>query len=166
MVSYQDQPPEFLPLRGLANILTVLLAIVVAAIAAKLAVRQLGLGSARSWHFLADTRLDTAANVTIFVLGIMFIVWFRRARIDAEGHGYRQRRARGWAFWGWVLPIVNLWFPFQVMGDIWRAGLPPQQRRQTAWLPVLWWICWLVSGLSFGARAGPPFEPYDPPDVT
>jgi hypothetical protein len=39
------------------------------------------------------------------------------------------------------------------MGDIWRAGLPPRERRKTAWLPALWWTCWLVSGLSFGARA-------------
>lgn len=40
------------------------------------------------------------------------------------------KRARGWTFWGWIVPIVNLWFPFQLMGDIphWRAG-PPAERR-------------------------------------
>lgn len=79
------------------------------------------------------------------------VVWLRRARINAEGHDYRQRRARGWTFWGWIIPIVNLWFPFQIIGDIWRAGLPTQQRRKTAWLPALWWTCWLLSGLSFCA---------------
>jgi hypothetical protein len=152
MVGDQEHSPEFLPLRGLADILSVLLAFVVAAIAAKVAIQQLGLGSAHWWHPLIDSQLDGATNIAILGTCIVFIVWFRRARINAESHGYRQRRARGWAFWGWILPIVNLWFPFQIMGDIWRAGLRPRQRRKTAWLPALWWTCWLVSGVAFGAN--------------
>ena len=142
---------EFLPLRGLANILTVLLAVVVAFIWARLAIQLLSPGSV---HYFADFQLDRAADITIVSLSILFVVWFYRARINAERHGYRQRRARGWAFWGWIVPIVNLWFPFQIMGDIWRAGLPAEQRGETAWLPALWWTCWLLSGLGiFGAGA-------------
>ena len=153
MVSSQQQRPGFLPLRGLANILTVLLAVVVAVIAARLAVQMLSSGSARWRRTLVVSRLDQAADITIFGLSILFVVWFRRARINAECHGYPQRRARGWAFWGWIVPIVNIWFPFQIMGDIWRAGLPAWQRRKIAWLPALWWTSWLISGLSFGAQA-------------
>jgi hypothetical protein len=153
MASDQDQRPGFLPLRGLANILTVLLAVVVAAIAGRLAIQLFSLGSAHWRHSLIDFRLDKAADVTILGLSILFVVWFRRARINAERHDYRQRRARGWAFWGWIVPIVNIWFPFQIMGDIWRAGLPAEQRRKTAWLPAMWWTCWLLSALSDGGQA-------------
>jgi len=145
-----DTPePGFLPLRGLADILTALLAVVVAFIWVRLAIRLLSPGSV---HYFTEFQLDNAADITIFGLSILFVVWFYRARINAERHGYRQRRARGWAFWGWIVPIVNLWFPFQIMGDIWRAGLPAEQRGETAWLPALWWTCWLLSGLGiFGA---------------
>jgi len=153
MVSGQGQRARFLPLLGLANILTILLAVVVAAIAARLAIQLLSLGSAQSRHSLINVRLDKAADFTIFGLSILLVVWFRRARINAERHDYRQRRARGWAFWGWIVPIVNIWFPYQIMGDIWRAGLPVQQRRKTAWLPALWWTCWLLSGVAVGAQA-------------
>jgi Domain of unknown function (DUF4328) len=142
-----------LPLRALANILTVLLAVVVVVIAARLAIQLLQPGSAHWRHSLTDLRLDKVADVTMFGLGILFVVWFRRARINAERHGYYQRRARGWTFWGWLIPIVNLWFPFQIMGDIWRAGLPAWRRGKTAWLPALWWLCWLLSGLSWSAQA-------------
>jgi hypothetical protein len=153
MVSGQpSQLPGFLPLRGLANVLTVLLAVVIAVIASRLSIQLLGLGSAQWRRSFIGFRLDDAADITMFVLGILFVVWFRRARINAEVHDYWQRRARGWTFWGWIVPIVSLWIPFQIMGDIWRAGLPEQQRRKTAWLPALWWICWLLSGLSFGAE--------------
>ena len=73
----------------------------------------------------------------------------RTARLPAAA-------ARAWAFWGWIVPIVNLWFPFQIMGDIWRAGLPAERRGETAWLPALWWTCWLLSGLGiFGAGKMP-----------
>ena len=141
--------PEFLPLQGLANILTVLLAVVIAFIWARLAIQLLSPGSA---HYFTDFQLDKAADITIFGLSILFAVWFYRARINAERHGCRQRRARGWAFWGWIVPIVNLWFPFQIMGGIWRAGLPAEQRGETAWQPALWWTCWLLSGLGiYGA---------------
>ena len=148
-----SQLPGFLPLRGLANVLTVLLAVVIAVIASRLSIQLLGLGSAHWRRGSIGFRLDDAADITMFVLSILFVVWFRRARIYAESHDYRQRRARGWTFWGWIVPIVSLWIPFQIMGDIWRAGLPAQQRRKTAWLPALWWTCWLLSGLSFGVRA-------------
>jgi Domain of unknown function (DUF4328) len=151
MVSGQEQP-KFLPLRGLAIVLGVVLALVVAAIAARLTIQWLSLGSAHWRHAFIDNRLDRVVDVTIFGWSIVFVVWFRRARINAEGHDYRQRRARGWAFWGWIIPIVNLWFPFQVMGDIWRAGLPEAKRRKIAWLPALWWTCWLLSSLSVGVR--------------
>jgi Domain of unknown function (DUF4328) len=141
--------PEFLPLRGLADILTALLAVVVAFIWARLAIQLLSPGSV---HYFTDFQLDNAADTTMLGLSILFLVWFYRARINAERHGYPQRRARGWAFWGWIVPIVNIWFPFQIMGDIWRAGLPAEQRGETAWLPALWWTSWLLSGLGiFGA---------------
>jgi hypothetical protein len=153
MVGGQQQRPGFLPLQGLANILTVLLIVVLGLIAARLAIQVSGLGNAHWRQNFIDFRLDKAADITIFGLGILFVVWFRRARINAERHDYQQRRARGWAFWGWIVPIVNIWFPFQIMGDIWRAGLPAELRRKTAWLPALCWTCWLLSGLSFGAQA-------------
>lgn len=81
---------------------------------------MLSLGSAHG-RSLIDSQLDKAADITIFGLSILFVVWFRRARISAEGRDYRQRRARGWTFWGWIIPVVSIWFPFQLMGDIWRG---------------------------------------------
>jgi hypothetical protein len=52
-----------------------------------------------------------------------------------------------------VLPIVDFWIPFQMMGDIWRAGLPPERQHKTAWLPALWWTAWLLSEVYVGRAA-------------
>ncbi len=44
----------------------------------------------------------TLSRIALVVTVIVFLIWFRRARINAERSSWRQRRARGWAFWGWV----------------------------------------------------------------
>lgn len=144
---------EFLPLRALAYVLIVLLASGIV-----LAVATLVLRSYISGHLgrhAENASLDLA-HAGLVATVILFLVWFRRARINAERSSWRQRRARAWAVWGWIIPIGNLWIPFQLMGDIWRAGLPPERRTSTAWLPAVWWVSWLLNGVG-SARYGPDF---------
>jgi len=86
-------------------------------------------------------RLALAATVAVF------LIWFYEARASAERGDLPQRRALGWAFWGWVIPLANLWVPFQVMRDIWRASQPPGRRGNILWLPALWWASWLLTCL-------------------
>jgi len=100
---------EFLPLRALAGILTVLLAVVVTASLTLLGIRLTGPGTSRWQGGYLVRQAGKTADIVIVVLGILFVVWFRRARINAEHRGWRQRRARAWTFWGWLVPIANLW---------------------------------------------------------
>ena len=63
-----------------------------------------------------------------------------------EPDGRHARRA-GWAWGGWVTPVVALWFPFQVVRDVRRALSP----RQGAALIGFWWTLFLASEI--GVRA-------------
>lgn len=58
----------------------------------------------------------------------------------------------GIGFFGWILPIANLFVPYQLVGDIWRAGLPAARRGKTAWLPALWWTSFLLGDLTVQSR--------------
>jgi Domain of unknown function (DUF4328) len=146
-------PPEFLPLRGLGHLLTWLLALVVALAVVQLALRVSAVTVASGLR----SRLDEAGGVALFVTAIVFVLWFRRARINAESSGWPQRRARGWTIWAWIVPIANLFVPFQLMADIWHASLPAGERGGTALLPGLWWAAWLLSGTFVGD------QPYNGP---
>jgi hypothetical protein len=139
--------PELLPLRGLGGLLTGLLALTVGMIVVQLVLRVYGAAGGQPWASHLSSRVGDAGGAAFFLTAIVFVVWFRRARINAESSSWRQRRARGWTLWGWIIPIADLFVPFQLMGDIWRAGLPPTQRGKTAWLPALWWTAWLLSQL-------------------
>ena len=138
---------ELLPLRGLGGLLTGLLALTAGMIAVQLVVRVYGTASGQPWASRLSPRVGDAGGAAFVLTAIVFVVWFRRARINAESSSWRQRRARGWTLWGWIIPIASFFVPFQLMGDIWRAGLPPAQRKKTAWLPALWWTAWLLSGI-------------------
>ncbi len=76
--------------------------------------------------------------------GVVFLAWLWRARLNAESLGGpdSQRRARGWVVGGFA-PVANLWIPYQVVTDIWKASAP--RRSATGpWLAV--WSGSLVLG--------------------
>lgn len=143
---------RLLPLRGLGGLLTGLLALATGMIVVQLVLRVYGTASGQPWASRLSPRVGDAGDAAFVLAAIVFVVWFRRARINAESSSWRQRRARGWTLWGWIIPIASLFVPFQLMGDIWRAGLPAAQRKKTAWLPALWWTAWLLSGLGVGGQ--------------
>jgi hypothetical protein len=88
--------------------------------------------------------LGVVSSLGFFLAMVMFVVWFYRARVNAEGSGWPQRRSPGWAIWGWFVPVLNLWVPFEIMDDIWRAGLSAQARANRSVLPGIWWGCLLA----------------------
>lgn len=88
--------------------------------------------------------------------GIVFITWLWRARLNSEELSYGQHyRARGWVVGSWFCPIVNLWFPYQVVRDVWRASDPATRgtdgelsRASSGPLVIVWWLTWTVSSLA------------------
>lgn len=165
----QDPPkpitPRLTPLRGPAATATTLIG----------ATCLVGIASAWSdWHrygvvddyvaarpgvLVADLNRADSISVTVGVLylctlvaaGVAFVVWLSRARSNAELiNGAAHRRSRGWLVGGWICPVVNLWFPYQVVDDVWRTSDPgtPADLHSVADLPrtprvLRWWLVFL-----------------------
>lgn len=95
---------------------------------------------------LDDVLLWVNAGALV-VAAVAFIVWLWRARANAEllvgPHG--QRLTREWVIGAWICPVVNLWFPYRVVVDVWRASSP--NRAHGDGLVVWWWMTFLVSWL-------------------
>lgn len=74
---------------------------------------------------------------------IVSCLWLWRARANAEVlSASPHKRSRGWVWAGWLVPVVSLWFPYQVVRDVWRA-------TETRWTQALlgwWWAAWLLDG--------------------
>ncbi|WP_084452487.1 DUF4328 domain-containing protein [Janibacter indicus] len=71
--------------------------------------------------------------------------------------GYRHRRSDWWALAAWVVPIVNLWFPYQLVADSSRAL---GSRARTFWP---WWIAWLLISTGTGFVSSPSSEEWTSP---
>ncbi len=85
----------------------------------------------------------------LLAAAVAFIMWLWRARANAEllvgPHG--QRLTREWVIGAWICPVVNLWFPYQVVVDVWRASAPKRGGQQHDGLVVWWWMAFLMSWL-------------------
>ncbi|MEU6116917.1 DUF4328 domain-containing protein [Streptomyces sp. NPDC047117] len=98
----------------------------------------------------ADEDYSFYGNLSVQLLPVValaFLFWFFRTRINGEvftpdGH----RRGRLWTVGAWVTPIVNLWFPRQIAGDIWKASSPPGSRVSYVVVNA-WWGMWVATNL-------------------
>lgn len=79
--------------------------------------------------------------------GVGFLVWLWRARINAEliSGAAAQRRPRGWVLGAWTTPVANLWFPYQIVSDIWQASAP--RRPAPVTLLKAWWALYVAAML-------------------
>ncbi|MGI5472607.1 DUF4328 domain-containing protein [Streptomyces sp. CA-132043] len=108
------------------------------------------LGLFRAEFVAADEDYSFYGNLSsplLPVVAVAFLFWFFRARINGEvftpdGH----RRGRLWTVGAWVVPIVNLWFPRQIAGDIWKAGSPPGSRVSHVVVNA-WWGMWVATNV-------------------
>lgn len=78
--------------------------------------------------------------------GVMFLVWLWRARRNAELQAgpASQRTARGWTIGGWFCPVANLWMPYRVVIDIYRAS---SDRHRFGNIVGAWWVLLLLNYL-------------------
>jgi hypothetical protein len=99
--------------------------------------------------------------------GIAFVIWLWQARENTDvftpvlqqppiyqgqypsyrpGNGLH-RHAQGWAVGAWVCPIVQFWYPLQIVQDVIKASEPPQEpgAARSAGVRALllgWWGTW------------------------
>jgi hypothetical protein len=135
-------------LSGLANVLTALFSIAAALFLLSVATSIASTPTSVSGGFSVQSGLlGLVALLLMLVTVVLFLNWFYRARKNAGLSTWPQRLSPGWAVGSWFLPPVLLWFPYQIMADIWQAGRPRERRPgvSDAALPGLWWTFWILA---------------------
>ena len=92
-------------------------------------------------EFFGSFALLEVIAVGLFAVQVVIIVWFYRAALVASRLSIPARRAPIWAAIGFVIPVVNFWFPYQAALDMLPAG--HAGRRLVGW----WWAGWLSQSL-------------------
>ncbi|MGW2325334.1 DUF4328 domain-containing protein [Streptomyces sp. NPDC001700] len=167
--SPMGMPPGGVDLRrGLATTLTVLFGVTIAVlILAFIArVQQYNLyGDVLDGVSVSGSDADDAddfyafalvvSSLSMLAVAIVWPIWFRRLRVNAETFAPGQHRfSAGWAAGAWFTPVVSLWFPKQIANDIWRASSPQGPHQANRNLLNGWWVCWVISGPLFSLSLG------------
>jgi hypothetical protein len=84
------------------------------------------------------SQLSGAVGMAVAVL---FLLWFSRSAHNALALRLPARREPAAGVAGFIIPIINLWWPYQSMSDL----LPPGDARRP--LVLRWFLLWMVGGL-------------------
>ncbi len=109
-----------------------------------------------SWAFPFTPALTTEVAIgVVFVLAaVAFASWQVSAyRLVPALSGAPAEHATWWAAAGYVVPVLNLFRPFQIMAEIRDAtdpaGLDAGLERVGPAVPLgVWWALWLTAGIS------------------
>jgi hypothetical protein len=105
----------------------------------------LGISALGSVAAILFPRISALPVLALLPTGIVCVIWFVRARVNADRIEVPQPLSTAWAFWGWVVPVVFLWFPCMIMAGIWRASQTKPDRGRPMVLVAAWWACWLLA---------------------
>ena len=94
-----------------------------------------------------------AALLARLVVTLLVGAWLARVAAGPRVERAELRRAPGWAVGAWLLPVVSLWWPMQVVRDLWWAAVPADRRpdlgvpgaRPTPVVVGAWWGAWVLA---------------------
>jgi hypothetical protein len=114
--------------------------------------------SAELDSLMADAGTTAVTFLGVVAAGVVFLMWFSRARVNAElVSPMPHRLSRGWAIGGWFVPVANWWLPAVAMNDVARASDPDGAQRRVDPIVAAWWSSLVLSSLlvTFGMFAIP-----------
>jgi hypothetical protein len=97
----------------------------------------------QSGGYLVGSALSMIGEIGLLAVGILFLMWFYKAATIARDAGLKASLRPGWAIGGFLVPIINLWFPYLVARDLFPRGHPAQR------IVMQWWICFILASLSY-----------------
>ena len=95
--------------------------------------------------YVAANLVSNLGSLVLLAVAIFFLVWVHRAVTNARALGLAQTHSPGWGVAGFIVPIINFWFPYQSMRDLFPPDHPGRK------LAGRWFACWL--GASFVSLA-------------
>ena len=165
---------EYRPIDRLATWITRLFVLVLI-LSTATAILELGVGARlNSGHESPEAVLSSGlygvallvellGGVVYVSTAIVFIAWFRRAYRNVPSlSGQPLEWNSAWTIWGWIVPILNFYRPFQLMKEIWYGSVERFEPDDDAKFDMVkwWWGAWLVSSVvsrmifRYGLRSG------------
>jgi hypothetical protein len=53
------------------------------------------------------------------------------------------RLKRPWVFWSWIVPVVSLWFPKNLIEDLLKSDATDEAKALIGKDTLTWWLTWI-----------------------
>lgn len=114
------------------------------------------ISGAQSYRNQLDAGIETAKIFTIYdslasiVPITMIVAWIFTTRwlnelykVAKDTDPVAMRLKRPWIFWGWIVPVVSLWFPKLLIEDLLKFRNSEQSNELVGRETLTWWLTWV-----------------------
>ncbi|CAB4336687.1 unannotated protein [freshwater metagenome] len=117
---------------------------------------QLASGVEASKIVTAYDAMTVIVPITMIGAWIISSRWLRQLHDAATASSpIAIRRNRTWVFWSWIVPVVSLWFPKNLIEDLLKANGSDEAKSLIGRDTMTWWLTWvgfaLVNNISIVA---------------
>lgn len=90
--------------------------------------------------------------LTLIGVGVSLVRWlnacYKYAKEVLGTTGFTQEK---WKTWGWILPIANIFKPYSLLSELYKAGSVDYvesdgwRKLSNSWALLIWWIYWVIT---------------------
>ena len=105
---------------------------------------QLASGTAADQIVTAYDAMTVIIPITMISSWVITSLWLKKLHIAATAtNPTAMRLKRPWVFWSWIVPIVSLWFPKNIIEDLLRAEGSDESKSLIGKDTLTWWLTWV-----------------------
>jgi len=105
---------------------------------------QLASGTAADQIVTAYDAMSVIIPITMISSWVITSLWLKKLHIAATAiNPSAMRLKRPWVFWSWIVPVVSLWFPKNIIEDLLKAESSDESKSLIGKDTLTWWLTWV-----------------------
>jgi len=105
---------------------------------------QLASGTAADQIVTAYDAMTVIIPITMISSWVISSLWLKKLHIAATAiNPSAMRLKRPWVFWSWIVPVVSLWFPKNIIEDLLKAEGSDEAKSLIGKDTLTWWLTWV-----------------------
>ncbi len=105
---------------------------------------QLASGTAADQIVTAYDAMTVIIPITMISSWVITSLWLKNLHIAATAvNPTAMRLKRPWVFWSWIVPVVSLWFPKNIIEDLLKAEGSDESKSLIGKDTLAWWLTWV-----------------------
>ena len=105
---------------------------------------QLASGTAADQIVTAYDAMTVIIPITMISSWVITSIWLKKLHIAATAtNPTAMRLKRPWVFWSWIVPVVSLWFPKNIIEDLLKSEGSDESKSLIGKDTLTWWLTWV-----------------------